>query len=663
MAISCLCAIWLDTAGRVMHSEEVLRTDRIAGLRVAPDGERYILDVASSTPDGLGLVASVREYSTSDGRELRRIEIDGRPALLACAMGRTDLAITVASKDGTTEIWRLGRAPRDYELIGRWPLDVRAIRAAGDDVIIIETAMHPQARDVTEDAEIHAQRRTEATLHGGDFIRFWDRRIGPRTTRLVAFRRGLPPRVMTPGSDGVLLEATSWDLTPDGTTVVAVRRAPSAPTRSSVVVLYDTQGDTPPRVVGRPDAWYEAVRVSPDGARVIALSRVVDPDGAIAHPRPTLISLDDGAEEIVTTADTWPSTVVWGESSDTIAWVGPRDGFEPLVIAADDGAVRLTTSGVSVADPQWAAGRWWALQSSFFSWPHAVRLDGNSWLPLGSPPAHVTGVTVSRRHYRSDDGVVLPSWLFLPAPEVEGPVPLIVLAVAYCPSAWTDRWFYRWNPTAWAERGYAVLMPDVRPTLAHGLSTVEQGWGRWHETALQDLIAATDDAAMHPRIDGRRVGLKGGGWGAWLANWAASTTDRFRAVVAQGGAWDLESYQAVTDQADRWEDQLGDPVQHEDRYRALSPSRQLVRAGPATLIVTGERDYRAPVSDAIQAARALRRAGTEVELLVFDDEGHRIGRVASERLWYDVVSRWFATHLRSEPWSPPAGYSTTPQRR
>lgn len=637
-----------------MISEDVLRTDRIAGLRVAPDGRRWLLDVASATPDGRGMIPSVREYATEDGSEIRRLVVEGRAVALASPAGPTDLVVTVPDADGGTGIWRLGRAPGDEERLATWPLPVRAIRSAGG-VVVIESAMHPGAGDAAQDSAIDALRQAEATLHDSEFIRFWDRRLGPRTTRLLALRQDGALRPITPGSDGLLLEATTWDLSPDGSAVFAVRRDAQAPTRRSEIVRYDTVGSAPPRTLGRPNAWYEGVRCSPDGGAVLTLSRPVSADGQVSHPRPTIVDVSSGVERIITTADTWPSALTWGADRDTVGWVGPIDGYEPLVVAAADGTVLSATEGMTLAEPQWADGTWWALRSTFFAWPHPVRLVDGEWRALGQVPRQVSGVTVSRRRYRTADGGELPSWLLLPPDDTPGPVPLIVFAVAYCPSAWTDRWFYRWNPTAWAERGYAVLMPDVRPTLAHGLATVEDGWGRWNDTALSDLLAATEEAASHPRVDGDRVGLKGGGWGAWLGSWAAANTDRFRAVVVQGGAWNLESYQAVTDQADRWEDQLGDPVAHRERYRAHSPALSLRGPGPATLIVSGERDYRAPLADAVHAARDLRRAGTDVRLLVFDDEGHRIGRVTSERLWYDTVGRWFGTHLRGEDWAPPPG--------
>ena len=46
-----------------------------------------------------------------------------------------------------------------------------------------------------------------------------------------------------------------------------------------------------------------------------------------------------------------------------------------------------------------------------------------------------------------------------------------------------------------------------------------------------DLMAATDAACAHPRIDATRTAAMGGSFGGYMANWIAGHTDRFDAIV------------------------------------------------------------------------------------------------------------------------------------
>jgi dipeptidyl aminopeptidase/acylaminoacyl peptidase len=71
---------------------------------------------------------------------------------------------------------------------------------------------------------------------------------------------------------------------------------------------------------------------------------------------------------------------------------------------------------------------------------------------------------------------------------------------------------------------------------------------------------------------------------------------------------------------------IGDPIADAERLTAASP---IARAGDIkapVLLFHGRQDARVPVSQATALADALRRAGRDCELTIFEDEGHRYVR-------------------------------------
>src|SRR3712207_8779180 len=65
----------------------------------------------------------------------------------------------------------------------------------------------------------------------------------------------------------------------------------------------------------------------------------------------------------------------------------------------------------------------------------------------------------------------------------------------------------------------------------------------------------------------------GGSFGGYMANWIATQTDRFRAIITHASLWDMDSFIGTTDAAYYWEKEWGDPLRQPKRYEQNSPHR------------------------------------------------------------------------------------------
>jgi dipeptidyl aminopeptidase/acylaminoacyl peptidase len=82
--------------------------------------------------------------------------------------------------------------------------------------------------------------------------------------------------------------------------------------------------------------------------------------------------------------------------------------------------------------------------------------------------------------------------------------------------------------------------------------------------------------------------------------------------------------------------------EHFDRY---APIRHVANWRSPVLIIHGERDYRCPISEALNLFEALQYHAVPSELLVFPDENHWILKPRNAIAWYQAVSEFIARHL------------------
>jgi len=139
----------------------------------------------------------------------------------------------------------------------------------------------------------------------------------------------------------------------------------------------------------------------------------------------------------------------------------------------------------------------------------------------------------------------------------------------------------------------------------------------------------------------------GGSYGGFMTSWlSAHHGDRFRAAWSERAvnAWD--SFTGTSDIGYWFTDAyLGqDPGAH----TKMSPLTYADRIRIPFAIVHSEQDWRCPIEQAQRMFVALRRGGTEAELLIFPGEGHELTRSGQPRhrgQRLDAVLEWWGRHL------------------
>lgn len=254
---------------------------------------------------------------------------------------------------------------------------------------------------------------------------------------------------------------------------------------------------------------------------------------------------------------------------------------------------------------------------------HDVALVGDRYPGL---PEAALG-PAERLDIKARDGTVVPVYLTRPPTAPSGPLPMVVL-VHDGPGTRASLDF---DPLVQylATRGYLVLQPNFRGSGGYGRAWRQAGERQWGGLMQDDVTDATKALIAAGRADPARICIIGGGYGGYAALQAGATEPGlYRCVASWGGASDLPALL-------RWERKagggvayrrhlasIGDPGADRERLARVSPISHAADYRPPVLLIHGAEDEVIPPEQSKAMAAALTRAGKQVELMVFDGEGH-----------------------------------------
>jgi len=245
--------------------------------------------------------------------------------------------------------------------------------------------------------------------------------------------------------------------------------------------------------------------------------------------------------------------------------------------------------------------------------------------------------------YKSFDGLEIEAALLKPAGA--GPkarLPLIVLVHGGPTGNWQDS-IETWGQLL-ATHGYAVFYPNIRGSVGYGESFIEMNRGDWGGADFKDVMWGVKDLVDRRIADPSKLGIGGWSYGGYMAEWAITQTNDFKAAVSGAGLSNLISeYGSEQHPAyDEWF--YGAPYESESLVKFLnsSPFTQLKNAKTPTLILQGEADTTDPLGQSQELYRGLKHYGVE-SLLVeyprephgFREEKHLLDRLNRILAWYD----------------------------
>jgi len=205
------------------------------------------------------------------------------------------------------------------------------------------------------------------------------------------------------------------------------------------------------------------------------------------------------------------------------------------------------------------------------------------------------------------------------------------------------------NAQIWAASGYVVLYTNPRGSTSYGEEFANLIHLSYPGNDFYDLNSGVDAILDKGYIDKDNLFVTGGSGGGVLTCWMIDRTDRFRAAaslypVINWYSWvltsDLPSFGSLY-----WFN--GNPWDKSDEYMKRSVISLVKNVKTPTLLMTGEEDWRTPISEAEQYYAALKLLKVESALVRFPGEPHGLSRRPSHQIAKIVYTQnWFDSHRK-----------------
>ena len=195
-----------------------------------------------------------------------------------------------------------------------------------------------------------------------------------------------------------------------------------------------------------------------------------------------------------------------------------------------------------------------------------------------------------------------------------------------------------------ASNGFVVLYANPRGSTSYGEDFGNLIHHAYPGDDFHDLDSGVDAVIDRGYIDEDNLFVTGGSGGGVLTAWMIGNTDRFKAAVSFYPVINWYSFSLTADMSPMavkyWFPGLPwDNVEHYEERSLLSVVKNVKTP---TLIMTGEEDWRTPMSESEQYYKALKLLGVDAVLVRVPGEAHGIwGRPSHGMAKVTTVKGWF----------------------
>lgn len=364
-------------------------------------------------------------------------------------------------------------------------------------------------------------------------------------------------------------------------------------------------------------------RLSPDGSLVAYLG--FDDDGRSSQNADLYVMNIDGtgSRNLTTTIDRGIGAIQWAADGQGLFYTYDNEG-KTLVAY-----VNLTGSGRVITDALGGT----TLGRPYTSGDYRAAGDGRLVFTLSRPdrPAdlavvdrigrvtpltdlngdvlgHKTMASVEEIRFPSSvDGREIQAWVAKPAGFDPSQAYPLILEIHGGPHTAYGPHFSS-EIQAYAAAGYVVVYGNPRGSTSYGEEFANTIHHNYPSNDYDDLMDSVNHVIAQGYIDTEQLYVTGGSGGGVLTAWIIGKTDRFRAAVVAKPVINWTSFVLTADFSPffvkYWFD--GFPWENQADYWARSPLSLVGNVRTPTMLLTGEVDYRTPMSETEQYYQALK---------------------------------------------------------
>lgn len=199
----------------------------------------------------------------------------------------------------------------------------------------------------------------------------------------------------------------------------------------------------------------------------------------------------------------------------------------------------------------------------------------------------------------------------------------------------------------YAAAGYVVVYVNPRGSTSYGdkfTAFIDQNYP---SQDYDDLMSGVDAIIARGYVDPKKLYVTGGSGGGVLSSWMIGKTDRFQAAAVIKPVINWYSFALTSDHynffARYWFGK--NPWEDPEAYLKRSPLSLVGNVKTPTMLMTGEVDYRTPISESEQYYQALKLRKIDTVLVRVPGSSHDIGARPSQMLAKCAyILKWFETH-------------------
>jgi len=427
---------------------------------------------------------------------------------------------------------------------------------------------------------------------------------------------------------------------------------------NSEIFIYNTETGLTTNLTEGNKGYDKAPVYSPDGAKIAWHS--MERDGFEADKN-RLMVYDFAAKtktDYTQTIDQSAGEICWANDSKTIYFISGIQATEQIfAVSVESKEVKQITQGdhdyLSIA----VAGEKFIAQKQSMLFPteiFAVNISDGKDTQISfinkEDLDKVKSATVEKRWIKTTDGKDMLVWVIYPPDfDKNKQYPALLYCQGGPQSAVSQFFSYRWNFQIMAANDYIIVAPNRRGLPSFGQEWNDQISKDYGGQNMKDYLSAIDALKAEPFVDDNRLGAVGASYGGFSVYWLAGNHQkRFKAFIAHCGIFNFESMYGSTEELFFSDWDMGGSYwnrQAKNSYDA-SPHLFVKNWDTPILVVHGEKDFRIPYTQAMNAFTAAQLMNVPSRFLSFPEENHWVLSPQNGVLWQREFFSWLDKYLK-----------------
>ena len=692
MALLLLGFVGCNTAPEPLKIDNALTAEEIAAARLTPEVMWKMSRIGEHalSPDGTTLLYSLTRYNIAENRGVtiivshnlatgEEVELTDTSSNSVSPVWSADGADIwfATNRSGDMQLWKMQADGSQPKQVSNIEGGIEGFGISLDEKHLYYTkfvhAKDINSADVYSDAD-----KSKARIYDDLMVRHWD--YWDKGDYLHIFVADLLANGVGTGTD-IIGEKSAWDAplapyfdhaeiawSPDSKqlayTCKPLTGAEYAVSTDSDIFIYDLEsGETKNICKGNSQfafVGYDKYPVwSPSGNKIAFRSQ--ERSGNEADKERLMVYDEDGVKYLTKNFDYHATNVVWADE-ETIYFIAPIEATHQIcrVKADGTGEVEVITKGDhDINSFEIKGGRCVGSVMTISMAPELFEFDLNT-----GAMTKITSVNdfvydnikmgeVQKRWVKTTDGKKMLTWVILPPDfDANKKYPTLLYCQGGPQSVVSQFWSYRWNFQLMAAQGYVVVAPNRRGVPSFGQEWLDQISGDYSGQNIRDYLAAIDDVAKEKWCDKERLGCVGASYGGYSTFYLAGHHDRrFKAFIAHCGIFNFESMYGHTEELFFVNNDYGGSYWDKSnkvamRSYANSPHKAVANWDTPILIITGEKDYRIPYTQSLEAFTAARMRGVPARLVSFENEAHQVFKPQNSLVWNREFFGWLDKYLK-----------------